>query len=207
MKFILTKFHVRDEEIQTVHLPIVFAAVMNIVQVRPSLFRLDDHLTPFQSQMIDEGSKSSLASISEALQLEEIILQQIPAPALLDLPDTADPKLTSGNLSPYGLACSFYDVPTSLPDSGSHGSPFVTVFSDLAKFSVHCALALSSPTPHVSYLHGLLLQCLVLLNKLVEGLSGDDRTKIQVDWSPTVWLSTMLTMLDEKVGSSRLVFP
>lgn len=165
---------------------------------------MDDRLTPFQSQAVDEGSKSSLASISEALQLEDIILQQIPAAALLDPPDVADPKLMSESLSPYGLACSFYDVPTSSQaiGPGSHGTPFVTVFSDLAKFSVNCALALSSPTPHVSHLHGLLLQCLVLLNNLVEGLSGDDRTKIQVDWDPAVWLSTMLTMLDEKVGSS-----
>jgi hypothetical protein len=34
VKFLLDSFHVQDEEIQTIHLPIVFSALSEVIRVR-----------------------------------------------------------------------------------------------------------------------------------------------------------------------------
>ncbi|KAH8998778.1 Dopey, N-terminal-domain-containing protein [Lactarius hatsudake] len=90
-RFILKTIHVRDEEIQTVHLPIVFSALCEALQ----------------NQITQSSTRGSLPIVSDTLQLLHALRDEIPPSALLQRPvDEGHDSLSSERHSAISLVVS-----------------------------------------------------------------------------------------------------
>ncbi|RDB28675.1 Protein dopey [Hypsizygus marmoreus] len=186
--FILTTF-AQDQEIQTIHLPIVFAAILDIIDL----------------QIKNDPAKASSPLIRETLLLEEEMLRNILHSSLMQRPDLSGPmedKRTTQR--PYLFACSFYGItPIELPP-GQHFSfaiPFVSAFENLASFSLKCAQSLIKGSDNVVVLREVYSQSLLLIDRLVGRLG----TSVQVAWNPSEWMQVVLRGLDHESANFTTV--
>ncbi|KAA1471434.1 hypothetical protein DENSPDRAFT_893964 [Dentipellis sp. KUC8613] len=181
-QFILTKFHVRDEEIETVHLPIVFSAAMEVIK----------------HQVAEDSSKATRPAMLEALRLQENILAHIAPAALAQIVNAAvvqDPPPTG----PYAYATSFYGLELSTILSSERtgpGVPMVTAFENLIAVSATLSRRLSATPDTVVPLRQIFVQSLSLLNKLISVLDEMDEVHLTASWDPPQWLSDILATLE-----------
>ncbi|TFY67972.1 hypothetical protein EVG20_g3733 [Dentipellis fragilis] len=181
-QFILTKFHVRDEEIETVHLPIVFAGAMEVIK----------------HQVSEDSSKATRPAMLEALRLQENILAHI-APAALGQTVNAAIAPDAPPAGPYAYAVTFYGLELSATLSSQRtgsGIPMMTVFEDLIAVSATYARRLSATAEMVLPLRQIFVQSLSLLNKLISVLDEMDEVNLTVDWDPSKWLVDILATLE-----------
>ncbi|KAI0050603.1 hypothetical protein FA95DRAFT_1536117 [Auriscalpium vulgare] len=176
-QFILTSIHVRDDEIQSLHLPIVFNALLEVLQ----------HL------ISEDATKASLPIVTEVLRLSQTLLERIPTSALMKSHEAANDQI-SGEQGSYSFACVFYGIdlprePLKLPHSPR--IPFVAAFEDLVAFSLACGKSCAA-----KHTRQLFVQSLLLLSKLLEGLEADTSPSVDVQWNPSEWLSSALAVLE-----------
>ncbi|TFY81819.1 hypothetical protein EWM64_g2190 [Hericium alpestre] len=163
--FVLTTFHVRDEEIQTVHLPIVFCATMEVLK----------------HQITGDMARGNASVISKALRLEETLLDFIATAALGQPLDTASKQPTSAH-GPYAFACECYALDSSLTlqtERVAPGITFINAFEDLIAISSVYASRLLSAADKVGPVREIFLQSLVMLNQLVRRL--DEMEGVQLE--------------------------
>ncbi|KAG6879371.1 hypothetical protein C0992_003191 [Termitomyces sp. T32_za158] len=125
VQFLLKTFS-QDDEIQTIHLPIIFTAVLDLIDVQV------------------QGGVSRLSSplIKEALQLLEEMLLHIPHSALMQRPDLTGPiEAQRTTQRPYLFACSFYGV-DPIAISGSVSDSFASANFATVDRSVSLIVAL-----------------------------------------------------------------
>ncbi|KAG6813245.1 hypothetical protein H0H92_012882 [Tricholoma furcatifolium] len=188
VQFVLKTF-AQDEEIQTIHLPIIFAAVLDLID--------------FQVQA--DASRASTPLLKEALLLLQEILRHIPHSSLMQRPDLTGPiEAQRTTQRPYIFACSFYGIepiPTASSDSNSFAVPFVSAFENLATFTCNSVEALTSSSfSDVQALHTLrevFSLSLSLLDKLASRLD----TLVSVSWDPQGWLQTILKGLEHELAN------
>jgi len=90
VQFVLEAFS-QDEEIQTIHLPIIFAAIMDLLDL----------------QVQTDAARSSSPLVRECLLLQEEMLRQIPHSSLMQRPElTGASKANSTTQRPY-IFCMF----------------------------------------------------------------------------------------------------
>lgn len=170
--FILKTLQVRDEETQVVHLPIVFSALCEALQV----------------QITGHTTTGSLPVVSDVLRLLHALRDEIPSSSLLQLPVDDSRSNARG---PLDLALNFYRLDIRLPCNQVRKAlqlPFVTAFEDTVSFSAVCASTMSASVDHRKIFRDLLVQSLSLLNELVTALALEKEMTLIVDWNPSEWL-------------------
>ncbi|KAI9513117.1 Dopey, N-terminal-domain-containing protein [Russula earlei] len=118
-RFILKSIHVRDEEIQVVHLPIVFSALCEALQV----------------EITRNTARGSLPVVSDILRLLHALRDEIPSSSLLQL--SVDDSLSNAP-GPLKLALNFYGLDIQVTCNETRTTlqrPFISAFEDMISFS------------------------------------------------------------------------
>ncbi|KAK0199079.1 Dopey, N-terminal-domain-containing protein [Armillaria mellea] len=177
VQFILRTFS-QDEEIQTIHLPVIFAAIVDLLH-----FRLSTTKSPPLS-----------TTTKETLLLLETILRQVPHAALMQRPEASEgDSSVRDSQRPYIFACTVYGIEplaieTASP-SGSFNIPFASSFESLVSLSSIFSHLLVSAADKVAVFREALCQTLLLLDALVGRLGT---SMMKVTWHPSHWLSVVL---------------
>ncbi|KAI1794036.1 Dopey, N-terminal-domain-containing protein [Ganoderma leucocontextum] len=190
VKYILTTFHTHDEEIETVHLPVVFTAILGLLA----------------SCTWDNRTKSPV--VFDALALALVISKRIPHSALRSRPPLRQEHSSLADADVVSFACAFYNVKSddsSLSSTTKRSAvPFVTAFEDGISLSTIAAKAiLSGDKDRVP--RDILLSSLSLLDLLVSRLDEESNTPFVAAWEPASWLSIMLDCLQQKTVSFTTV--
>ncbi|KAF8215761.1 Dopey, N-terminal-domain-containing protein [Mycena galopus ATCC 62051] len=187
--FLLRTFP-QEEEIQTIHLPIIFASITDLldIQIQRSVART---LTP---------------SVRESLILLEEMLRQIPHAALMQRPElSGDMDMAAKSQRPYVFAATFYGFPPTLDDapplSGPFTIPFASAFQNLITLSTSCSRFLTEGCETPGPLREVSAESLLLLDRLVERLDSH----ITLIWSPDQWLSLALATLEHESCNFTMV--
>lgn len=190
-RFILKSIHVRDEEIQTVHLPIVFSALCEALQ----------------NQIVQSSTRGSLPIVSDTLQLLHALRDEIPPPALLRRPvDEGHDSIS--NDGPLQLALAFYGIDTPFPRNKIRATsqvPFVTAFEDLTSFSATCAASATTSSDRRKTFRDLLVVSLSLLSKVVTAAGLEKEQSLVIDWNPSDWVSYLVATLETNDTTFLLV--
>lgn len=198
VQFILKNF-AQDEEIQTIHLPIIFGAILDIVDVSQQLVYTFLLLNIPQLQVQANPTKASSKLVRECLLLQEEMLRHIPHSSLMQRPElTGSIEVKRTTQRPYLFACSFYGITPvaayAAPD-GSFAIPFTSAFENLIELSLNCANSLIQGSENVVVLREVFSQSLLLIDRLVGRLG----TSVKVEWNPATWLYMLLRTIDHEV--------
>ncbi|KAG5220330.1 Dopey, N-terminal-domain-containing protein [Salix suchowensis] len=184
-----TEIFSQDDEIQNIHLPIVFGAIMDVLLI----------------ELEANPSKACTPATSEALKLEEKILRQIPHVALMKRPElTASLQAETSVQRPYLFACSFYSIAPKREcgnPSRSFDNPFITAFENLTMLTEICAHDLFKDENRLQQIRECFAQLLLLVDRLVGRLS----TTVTVAWVPSRWLAIILETLEQEPSSFTVV--
>ncbi|KAJ7665387.1 Dopey, N-terminal-domain-containing protein [Mycena polygramma] len=187
--FILRTF-TQEEEIQTIHLPIIFASITDLldIQIQRSVART---LTP---------------TARETVVLLEEMLQQIPHVALMQRPElSGEMEEAAKSQRPYVFAATFYGFKPTIDDLppavGPFTIPFASAFQNLITLSINCAQFFTEGCETPGPLREVSSQALLLLTQLVERLNS----QITLTWSPDQWLSAVLATLEHDSCNFTLV--
>ncbi|KAL0565856.1 hypothetical protein V5O48_016166, partial [Marasmius crinis-equi] len=184
--FVLTTF-AQDEEIQTIHLPLIFSAILDLL-----LLRIGSQKAPGQL-------------LQRTLSLLLTMLRQIPHSALLGRPEvTSEIQEASASQRPYIFACTFYGIKPSVDvtePSGSFTIPFGSAFEALISISTSLAQSLVESSGKLFVLREVFSQSLLLIDRLVGRLN----TTMTLSWEPRKWLSTVLDILKHESANFTVV--
>ncbi|KAI0830814.1 Dopey, N-terminal-domain-containing protein [Trametes gibbosa] len=185
VQYLLRTFHAHDEEIETMHFPVVFSAIVATL----TSIALDD--------------VSSFPVAQDALILAREILDKIPQGALHSRPTIPGQGQTyRANEGPLRFAYMFYDIKSEPPSTQSSRSavPFTAVFEDVISLSDGAAKALLGGGADPSLLRSqrdTLLLSLSLLDTLLSRQEDEANLTYTIDWNPSGWLSTLLECLNQ----------
>ncbi|THV06503.1 hypothetical protein K435DRAFT_960479 [Dendrothele bispora CBS 962.96] len=179
--FILKTFS-QDEEIQIIHLPLIFTAIVDLLD--------------FQVQKNNANALSF--SMRESLLLLDAMLRQIPHIALLQRPElNSEMHEAITTQRPYNFACTFYGIKpivNTTPPSGSFTIPFGSGFEGLTNLSMIFAQNLSKSSEKTSLQRQLFSRCLTL----IDGLAGRLDSTMVISWNPKIWLAVILESLSQE---------
>lgn len=188
VQFILKAFS-QDEEVQTIHLPIIFAAIMDLVDL----------------QVQTDAARSASALVRECLLLQEEMLRQIPHSSLMQRPElTGAIEANRTAQRPYLFACSFYGItPIATPtkSTASFTIPFTSVFENLTSISRISAEVLIRGSPDIVTLREVYSYSLLLIDRLVGRLG----TSVEIVWRPSTWLQLVLHALEHESANFTIV--
>ncbi|KAJ6601434.1 Dopey, N-terminal-domain-containing protein [Mycena vulgaris] len=186
--FILRTF-AQEEEIQTIHLPIIFASLTDLldIQIQQSVSRT---LTP---------------SVRETLRLLEEMLRQIPHVALMQRPElSGEMEMAAKSQRPYVFAASFYGFKPTLetaPPTGPFTIPFASAFQNLVALSINCSRFMTEGCDTPGPLREVSSQSLLILDRLLGRLNS----QITLSWNPDHWLSSVLAALKHETCNFTMV--
>ncbi|CDO73123.1 hypothetical protein BN946_scf185007.g177 [Trametes cinnabarina] len=190
VRYLLQTFHTHDEEIETVHLPIVLNAITGVL----TTFSWDD--------------TNVFPAALEALSLLPEILTRLPPGALKSRPDLPGGKesfITQPNA--VALACAFYGIRTDhvLTMKRSVAVPFIISLEDALSLSHTAAKALlqgqgdgEGDAKIARSKRDVLLHSLSLLDMLVTRLDDEADSSLTINWEPVSWTSTLLDCLEQR---------
>ncbi|KAJ6523556.1 Dopey, N-terminal-domain-containing protein [Mycena capillaripes] len=187
--FILRNFP-QEEEIQTIHLPIIFASITDLLDI----------------QIQRSVARTSTPSVREAVILLEEMLRQIPHVALMQRPElSGEINAIAQSQRPYIFAATFYGFKPPLDDvpspSGPFTIPFASAFQNLNTLSINCSRFLTEGCETPGPLREVSSQALLLQDRLVERLNS----QITLNWSPDQWLSSVLATLEHESCNFTMV--
>ncbi|KIJ66430.1 hypothetical protein HYDPIDRAFT_26778 [Hydnomerulius pinastri MD-312] len=189
--FLLRTLPVHDEEVRSIHLPMVFAALAEKLYVRVK----------------EDPICAASPSVRECFVLQEEILRHILPEALQQRPKLSDAlQESSGLLGSLTFAATFYglDVPASVSESHSV-IPLVAVLEQSFAFSQICAQRITQTQESDKTLRMSFSLVLSLLSKLIELVESTFEDSLDVPWVPSVWLSDVLNCLDVEAIDFALV--
>ncbi|KAF8079121.1 Dopey, N-terminal-domain-containing protein [Lyophyllum atratum] len=188
VQFILKTF-AQDDEIQTIHLPIIFAAILDIIDL----------------QVQADATRASSPLFGETLLLQEEMLRHIPHSSLMQRPDLTGPiEAKRTTQRPYLFACSFYGIdPIAVPPTAttSFAVPFVSAFENLATLSRIFAQTLTTGSADTTVLREVFSQTLLLIDRLIGRLG----TSVTIPWDPVEWLQVILQALEHESANFTTV--
>ncbi|KAI0334441.1 hypothetical protein GY45DRAFT_1318466 [Cubamyces sp. BRFM 1775] len=186
VKYLLQTFHSHDEEIETIHLPIVFNAITGI-------------LTAF-----NWDNSSSFPAASDALSLLPEILKRIPHGALKSRPALSAQAQTLGaEVDAVVFAYKFYGIKSDTLPTGTNRStaPFAIAMEDLVSLTLSSATALLRGDDDMTLSRSrrdVLLLSSSILDALASRLDDEVDGHLVLNWDPDAWLSTMLECLEQR---------
>ncbi|TRM61588.1 hypothetical protein BD626DRAFT_598473 [Schizophyllum amplum] len=169
------KSFTQDEEMQTIHLPILFAAIVDVIYL----------------QLQDNGGKAACEAVREGMILLEEILQHIPTRETMEE--------ASATERPYTYACTFYGMHAAfaVPNASTEFiSPYSSSFESLTAMTTHLTKSASSEVAREIY-----SRMLSLLDELAGYLTGP----VKVAWNPEQWLTVALGALDQESTNFTIV--
>ncbi|CAL1694342.1 unnamed protein product [Somion occarium] len=188
---ILSSYHKHDEEIETIHLPIVFTALLEAV----------DQLTLEDSARIP--SPATHATLRLLLQM----LKLIPASALKQRPQISrDAQAESLIQGPYAFASTFFGLDAApLVRQSELTSPLASAFLDATSLTITVAKGLSGPPKDMSGNRQSLIDSLGLLNAIVDRVQQIRGTSLPISWQPEEWLSAILDCVQSKTAAFSVI--
>ncbi|KAG6851405.1 hypothetical protein H0H93_005803 [Arthromyces matolae] len=204
--FILKTF-AQDDEMQTIHLPIIFTSILDLINVTnfsilPCVSVLNLHM---KAQFHNDPLRISSTLLRETLLLQEEVLRHIPHSSLMQQPQLTIPdQVRPPNHHPYLFACAFYGIdPISLTValSDSVAIPFISAFGNLANFALNCTRALATTPSDTILLREVLSLSFSLLDKLSTRLS----TPVTLSWNADDWFQVILEGLEHESANFTTV--
>ncbi|TCD67610.1 hypothetical protein EIP91_012242 [Steccherinum ochraceum] len=189
---LLASYHQHDEEIENIHLPISFAAILEYL------------LALFQ-----DSSPPSPATTCATLELLLEIFKHIPGSALLRTPHHSGGEqaaaLTQGS---YVFACTFYGL--DIQDSrcrtpSSAESPLDVIFDALIHLNMTLAKDILGGSPDINKSRLAYIHSLTLLSGIVQHLQHLQEGSPTITWTPSDWLSITLQCISAKATSFPIV--
>ncbi|EIN14374.1 hypothetical protein PUNSTDRAFT_140678 [Punctularia strigosozonata HHB-11173 SS5] len=180
-RFIVQEFR-HDEEVRTVHFPLVSMSVAHVLAYRTSA----------------EPQTSLTQQLPEVLRLLEDLILKIPVANLRHTPEV--------NASPYHAACEFYGISAALElpaQDVNSSSVFAIMFGHLVKASAAIARFVSSgPLPTAQ---AVLVQALVLIARMLQHLGEKSGAPLTVPWQPAAWLTAVLGCIEGEVATFAII--
>ncbi|KAI6031355.1 Dopey, N-terminal-domain-containing protein [Pisolithus microcarpus] len=181
--FLLRELPVHDDEVRSVHLPIVFAALVE---------KLLTHIR-------ENNSRATSLTVSETCVLQQEVLQKMMPEALQQRPKLSDTELqkSSTSSSPLVFATTFYGLDPPTTSNYHPAAPITTAFEQLLMLCQICAKCMVQMQGSGADLKATFSQLLSTLTRLVELFSCAP----EASCVPPSWLEDMLDCLDmESVG-------
>ncbi|KAI0095247.1 Dopey, N-terminal-domain-containing protein [Irpex rosettiformis] len=189
VRYVLVTHHTHDEEIEAIHLPIVFTATLEALN--RNLKRLAE------------------ASLRETLSLLLQVWRHTRLTYLKERPrlsgETAEKDPPSGALS---FAYSFYEIAPASETTHLATSPhslIVDTFEQLVRLTSSLAQTLLDSLSQASITRDSLVQSLQLLTGFVEQMQSISDPPLVISWVPSEWLPVMLCCLESKNSSFSVV--
>ncbi|KZT08595.1 uncharacterized protein LAESUDRAFT_757319 [Laetiporus sulphureus 93-53] len=188
VQYLLVNVHTQDEEIETIHLPIIFAAIAEMLM---------DHIDRLQG-----------TSILRILSLQQEVLGRIsPAVDFLSLPKLSNDLQSAISEGPSSFACAFYGIQSyARPRARSSSNvPLATIIEDLTLLSITGATSLLSTPSDLGQARGILIRSLLLLDLFTLRVDSARSTPLVVSWDPAQWLSVFLRCSDTERVTFNIV--
>ncbi|KAF9056037.1 Dopey, N-terminal-domain-containing protein [Panaeolus papilionaceus] len=179
VRFILKSF-THDEEMQTIHFPVIFAAILDIVHTQV---------------LIDEYRAEQL-SIREAFSLLEDMLPIVPHSALTQRPEITVERDTSKQ-SAFQFACTFFKIQSSTDTTSEmiqSSIPFDACFQFLVSITTGFSKLLCQTPHNRPALREVLTRALVILDHIMSRLMQT----VRLTWDPKQWLDSMLATVQHE---------
>lgn len=184
---------------QTIHLPVIFAALLDLLQVCDPKQHIGSNTYLSQSQIQNDPTKASSQSVFATWLLLVDILQCIPHAALLQRPEMTA-EFGSDQQRPFDFACTFFRITDKLlpiTDTTQFSAiPFLSCFHSLTTLSICYSDRLFRERHDDLVLRESYIQLLSLLDRLAARLDAP----IDVDWNPKAWLDKLLGSLETEVA-------
>ncbi|KAF8131645.1 Dopey, N-terminal-domain-containing protein [Boletus edulis] len=177
--FLLRSLPMQDEEVKSIHLPVIFAVLMEKLLVHVQ----------------EDSSRVVSPVVRECFILQDELLQHFPPEALRQRPKLADPSQEPTSFLAFGLVFYGLDVPTLV--SRNHSvTPLVSVVEHSFAFSQICAQVAVRQRDVSLSLRTSYYRVLSLLGKLIESVEKGPDASLAISWSPPTWVSDVLDSLD-----------
>lgn len=205
--FLLRELPVHDDEVRNVHLPIVFAALVEKLLVGLFYMYPRSKLTffPRQTRVQEDSSLASSSPVREAFVLLQEILRHVVPEALQQRPKFSDETMQESSVSVGSLAFAsvFYGLPTpTFVMSYRPAIPLATVMEHLFTLSQTYAEYLVQKQSSDVTLRMTCSHVLLVLARLVEFSDKGPDAPLAIPWDPSAWLENTLDCLDTEVCSS-----
>jgi hypothetical protein len=189
--FLLRSLPMQDDEVRSIHLPVIFAAITE----------------ELQRKIISDPSKAAEASVQECLALQEEIFKHILLESLSQRPGLNEALQTSASsLSSLAFGYAFYGL------EFTESNPSNEVLNPLTAILEHMFCISQALSRSISAQQGASIEHRAALSQVLRVLSGViravDRTcdvTLSLSWKPSEWLYSMLDCLDLEVVSFTLV--
>ncbi|KAL4070521.1 Dopey, N-terminal-domain-containing protein [Scleroderma citrinum] len=180
--FLLRELPVHDEEVKTVHLPIVFTAL------------LEKLLVYIQGDSLRVAS----SPVRESFVLQQEILGNMVLEALQQRPRFNDPALqdSSNSFSPLVFAAIFYGLDTPVVPNYRPTTPLITAIEHLFTLSQTCARCLVQKQGSGASLRATYSHILFTLAKLVEFTDATPDISLDLSLIPASWLEDVLDSME-----------
>ncbi|TFK56468.1 hypothetical protein OE88DRAFT_1715528 [Heliocybe sulcata] len=180
--FILKTFK-HDEEVLTLHLPVVFVAILETLKV---------HLEA-------DASRVRQGNVQSTILLLEALSTHIPPQALRQPPElTGDTLAAAESQGPHRFACTFYGIQPGTEVTGERTStnlPLVTAFEDFSEVSIIAARSLAKSGEKDDQAQDVLDRSLHIITRLVGRFDSKEEV-LRLAWNPDKWLPQMLDALE-----------
>ncbi|KAG2155714.1 Dopey, N-terminal-domain-containing protein [Suillus clintonianus] len=187
--FLLRSLPMQDDEVRSIHLPVIFAAITD----------------KLQREINNDPSKAS-PSIRECLALQEEIFQHIPLESLSQRPGlNAALQTSASSLSSLAFAHAFYGLEFTESRPSSVLNPLAAVLEHMFCISQALARLLSTQQGGSIELRAAFSQVLRVLSSVVRAAERSCDTTLSLSWKPSEWLYSMLDCLDLEAVSFTLV--
>ncbi|KAI0690744.1 Dopey, N-terminal-domain-containing protein [Cytidiella melzeri] len=209
VQYVLAAYHTRDEEIESIHFPIAFASILEMLNVGHcaacEALKNKFHMRCTQINV----KRLHESTIRETLSLLHEIWKHMRLAYLKNQPQIADEIAASGS-APGALsyACTFYGIvnkSASTELSNPSRSPVAACFEHLSSLTVSLALAVLSSRSQLPIARESFVHSLRLLSNFMQQLQGIADPSLLVTWKPTEWLSVVLQCLESKNSSFSVV--
>ncbi|KAG2076732.1 hypothetical protein BDR04DRAFT_1132425 [Suillus decipiens] len=189
--FLLRSLPMQDDEARSIHLPVIFAAIMEVLQ----------------REINSDPSKAAKASVRDCLALQEEIFQHIPLESLSQRPGlNAALQTSASSLSSLAFAYAFYGLEMTESHSSSEmHNPLMTVLEHMFCISQVLSRSISAQQGGSIELRTALSQVLRVLSGLVRTADRNCDATLTLSWKPSEWLYSMLDCLDLEAASFTLV--
>ncbi|KAG2744495.1 hypothetical protein P692DRAFT_20837634 [Suillus brevipes Sb2] len=189
--FLLRSLPMQDDEVRSIHLPVIFAAITE----------------ELQREINNDPSKAAEASVRDCLALQEEIFQHIPLESLSQRPElNAALQTSASSLSSLAFAYAFYGLEsTELNPSSEVLNPLIAVLEHMFCISQALSRSISAQQGGLIELRAALSQVLRILSGVVRTMDKSCDATLSLSWKPSEWLYSILDCLNLEAVSFTLV--
>ncbi|KAG1886069.1 Dopey, N-terminal-domain-containing protein [Suillus subluteus] len=188
--FLLRSLPMQDDEVRSIHLPVIFAAITEELQ-----------------RKINNDPSTAAGAVRECLALQEEIFQHIPLESLSRQPGlNAALQTSASSLSSLAFAYAFYGLEfTESSSSSAVLNPLIGVVEHMFCISQALSRSISAQQGGSIELRAALSQVLRVLSGVIRTVDRSCDTTLSLPWKPSEWLYSMLNCLDLEAVSFTLV--